>query len=56
VSQDVIIREDDCGSERGLIKQIGTRLEDGRLVAAEHVETSAYARSSATAIEHPADR
>jgi DNA-directed RNA polymerase subunit beta' len=53
VSQDVIIREDDCGSERGLIKQIGTRLEDGRLVAAEHVETSAYARSSATAIEHP---
>ena len=53
VSQDVIIREDDCGSERGLVKQIGTRLEDGRLVAAEHVETSAYARSSATAVEHP---
>jgi DNA-directed RNA polymerase subunit beta' len=53
VSQDVIIREDDCGSERGLPKQIGMRLADGRLVADEHVETSAYARSAATAIEHP---
>jgi DNA-directed RNA polymerase subunit beta' len=43
VSQDVIIREDDCGTERGLPK----RIDD------EHVETSAYARSSATEILHP---
>jgi DNA-directed RNA polymerase subunit beta' len=53
VSQDVIIREDDCGTERGLPKVIGTRLEDGRLVPADNVETSAYSRSSATAITHP---
>ncbi len=29
VSQDVIIREDDCGTERGLPKRIGERREDG---------------------------
>jgi DNA-directed RNA polymerase subunit beta' len=29
VSQDVIIREDDCGTERGLPKRIGDRREDG---------------------------
>ena len=43
VSQDVIIREDDCGTERGLPK----RIDD------EHVETSAYARASAVEITHP---
>ena len=53
VSQDVIIREEDCGTERGLPKQIATRLEDGRLVIAENVETSAYARNAATEITHP---
>ena len=53
VSQDVIIREDDCGTERGLIKRIGQRLEDGRVVHADNVETAAYARSAATEIVHP---
>ncbi len=53
VSQDVIIREDDCGTERGLPKKIGQRLDDGRLVAADNVDTSAYARSAATAVVHP---
>jgi DNA-directed RNA polymerase subunit beta' len=53
VSQDVIIREDDCGSERGLIKTIAVRLDDGRLIAAENVETSVYARTAATDVEHP---
>jgi DNA-directed RNA polymerase subunit beta' len=53
VSQDVIIREDDCGTERGLPKHIGTRLEDGRMVPAENVETSAYSRSAATEVTHP---
>ena len=46
VSQDVIIREDDCGTERGLNKVIGVRLDDGRVVKDEFVETSAYARKS----------
>ncbi|CAN5830379.1 DNA-directed RNA polymerase subunit beta' [soil metagenome] len=53
VSQDVIIREDDCGTERGLPKQIGTRLDDGRLVLADNAETSAYARAAATQVTHP---
>ncbi len=53
VSQDVIIREDDCGTERGLIKKIGQRLDDGPVVNAEHVETAAYARAAATEITHP---
>ena len=53
VSQDVIIREDDCGTERGLIKRIGQRLEDGRVVNADNVETAAYARAAATEIVHP---
>ncbi len=34
VSQDVIIREDDCGTERGLPKRIGERREDGTVVKA----------------------
>jgi DNA-directed RNA polymerase subunit beta' len=53
VSQDVIIREDDCGTERGLPKKIGERLDDGRVVKAENAETAAYARSSAVEVTHP---
>ncbi|MBB3042948.1 DNA-directed RNA polymerase subunit beta' [Nocardioides sp. LMS-CY] len=53
VSQDVIIREDDCGTERGLPKRIGERREDGSVVKAENAETAAYARSAATEITHP---
>ncbi|WP_456698030.1 DNA-directed RNA polymerase subunit beta' [Aeromicrobium sp. P5_D10] len=48
VSQDVIIREEDCGTERGLKQVIATKLDDGRLVAAENVETAAYSRTAAT--------
>ncbi|MEU0089488.1 DNA-directed RNA polymerase subunit beta' [Kribbella sp. NPDC006257] len=48
VSQDVIIREEDCGTERGLPKQIGQTGADGKTVHAENVETSAYARTLAT--------
>lgn len=53
VSQDVIIREDDCGTERGLPKTIGERLEDGTVVKHENAETAAYARTSAVDIAHP---
>ncbi|HET7531634.1 MAG TPA: DNA-directed RNA polymerase subunit beta', partial [Nocardioidaceae bacterium] len=53
VSQDVIIREDDCGTERGLPKRIGERLDDGRVVKAENAETAAYARSAAVDVLHP---
>ncbi|MEU9589955.1 DNA-directed RNA polymerase subunit beta' [Streptomyces sp. NPDC048219] len=44
VSQDVIIREEDCGTERGLKLRIAERGEDGVLRKAEDVETSVYAR------------
>ncbi|WP_435746631.1 DNA-directed RNA polymerase subunit beta' [Nocardioides sp. SYSU DS0663] len=53
VSQDVIIREDDCGTERGLPKRIGERREDGVVVKAENAETAAYARSAAVEVTHP---
>ncbi len=53
VSQDVIIREDDCGTERGLPKRIGERLDDGTVVKHENAETAAYARSAATEVTHP---
>ncbi|HET9500413.1 MAG TPA: DNA-directed RNA polymerase subunit beta' [Marmoricola sp.] len=56
VSQDVIIREDDCGTERGMAKVIGVRQGgsvDGPVVKDPNVETSAYARTSAVDIVHP---
>ena len=53
VSQDVIIREDDCGTERGLPKTIGERREDGTVVKHDNAETAAYARSAAVEITHP---
>jgi DNA-directed RNA polymerase subunit beta' len=53
VSQDVIIREDDCGTERGMNKVIGVRGDDGVVRRDENVETSAYARTAAVDIAHP---
>ncbi len=53
VSQDVIIREDDCGTERGLPKRIGVKVEDGSVRKDDNAETAAYARTSAVEITHP---
>jgi DNA-directed RNA polymerase subunit beta' len=47
VSQDVIIREEDCGTKRGVKMSIGTRNAEGVLVKDTHVETSVYARTLA---------
>ncbi|MDT4931069.1 MAG: DNA-directed polymerase subunit beta, partial [Pseudonocardiales bacterium] len=44
VSQDVIIREEDCGTDRGLPMTIATKAADGTLIKDPHVETSVYAR------------
>lgn len=44
VSQDVIIREEDCGTERGLKLKIAERGADGTLRKTDDVETSVYAR------------
>ena len=43
VSQDVIIREEDCGTERGLTKPIAT-VVDGKVEMMDNVETAVYAR------------
>src|SRR5699024_3763623 len=42
-----IIREEDCGTERGLNKPIATD-ENGTLVIHDKVETAVYARTLAT--------
>ncbi len=47
VSQDVIIREEDCGTERGLTLPIALRLESGTLVPHDDVENAVYARTLA---------
>ncbi|NJQ14473.1 DNA-directed RNA polymerase subunit beta' [Streptomyces bohaiensis] len=44
VSQDVIIREDDCGTDRGLKLAIAVRDSEGVLRKTENVESSVYAR------------
>ena len=51
VSQDVIIREEDCGTERGVLMTIGDRNAEGTLVKGAHVETSVYARTLAADVE-----
>ncbi|MEW1979418.1 DNA-directed RNA polymerase subunit beta' [Citricoccus sp. NPDC079358] len=47
VSQDVIVREEDCGTERGLTEIIGVPNADGELVRHETVENSSFARTLA---------
>ena len=44
VSQDVIIREEDCGTDRGVLLTIAAAAADGTLVRDAHAETSVYAR------------
>jgi DNA-directed RNA polymerase subunit beta' len=51
VSQDVIIREDDCGTERGVKLRIANEAADGTLIKEAHVETSVYARVLAEDVE-----
>ncbi|WP_062383839.1 DNA-directed RNA polymerase subunit beta' [Demequina iriomotensis] len=48
VSQDVIVREEDCGTERGLTMPIVEVLADGSKVKHDRVETSVFARTLAT--------
>ncbi|GAB3758566.1 DNA-directed RNA polymerase subunit beta' [Yimella radicis] len=51
VSQDVIIRESDCGTDRGLVMPIAQRNASGELVEHDHVESSVYARNLAVDVE-----
>lgn len=48
VSQDVIVRETDCQTERGINVTLAEKQEDGTLVRDQHIETSTYARTLAT--------
>jgi DNA-directed RNA polymerase subunit beta' len=47
VSQDVIVRETDCGTERGILVPLAEKSADGSIIRDAHVETSAYARTLA---------
>jgi DNA-directed RNA polymerase subunit beta' len=47
VSQDVIIREEDCGTERAIPMTVAQAGTDGVLEAHEHVETSVFGRTVA---------
>ncbi|MCT2587253.1 DNA-directed RNA polymerase subunit beta' [Actinophytocola gossypii] len=47
VSQDVIVREIDCGTTRGINMTIGEATPDGTVLRDQHVETSVYARTIA---------
>ena len=51
VSQDVIVREEDCGTERGLTLTVGVAGPDGTLRRHDKVETSVYTRTLATTVE-----
>jgi DNA-directed RNA polymerase subunit beta' len=48
VSQDVIVRETDCETERGINVTLAELQGDKSLVRDQHIETSAYARTLAT--------
>ena len=51
VSQDVIIREEDCGTRRGLTLPIAQVMPDGSVELADNVENSVYARTLATEVK-----
>jgi DNA-directed RNA polymerase subunit beta' len=51
VSQDVIVREEDCGTERGLVMTVGVPGANGALRRHDKVETSVYSRTLATDVE-----
>ena len=47
VAQDVIIREEDCGTDRGLTLKMAATNSAGELVRDDHVETSLFGRALA---------
>ena len=55
VSQDVIVREEDCGTDRGLVLPIATQAGDGSWHKVESVENSIYSRALAEAVDGQPD-
>ncbi|HEX7996028.1 MAG TPA: DNA-directed RNA polymerase subunit beta', partial [Streptosporangiaceae bacterium] len=53
VSQDVIIREEDCGTERAITMQVAERDAAGNLVVHEHAETGVFGRTLADDMSDP---
>ncbi|WP_203836411.1 DNA-directed RNA polymerase subunit beta' [Winogradskya humida] len=51
VSQDVIIREEDCGTDRAIPMQVADREPDGTLLVHVHAETGVHARTLADDID-----
>src|SRR6202041_3564946 len=48
VAQDVIVREEDCGTDRRFVVELAERQPDGTLIRDPFIETSAYARTLGT--------
>ena len=55
VAQDVIVREEDCGTSKGLNIQIAERDEDGKLVLVKAADGGPYSRLLASDVVDPAD-
>ena len=55
VSQEVIVREEDCGTKRGLTMKVAERDEDGNLVLVKAADGGPYSRLLAADVIDPAD-
>ncbi|PLS32057.1 RNA polymerase beta' subunit [Bifidobacterium margollesii] len=55
VSQDVIVREEDCGTKQGLVMKVGERDADGNLVLVKAADGGPYSRLLAADVIDPAD-
>src|SRR6185295_11396351 len=53
VSQDVIVREVDCGTERAITMPVTEQTGDGRLIPHRYIRTSVYARTAAEDVVGP---
>jgi DNA-directed RNA polymerase subunit beta' len=51
VAQDVIIREEDCGTTKGIVFPIAVNNADGELVASDNVENEVFARNLAADVK-----
>ncbi len=56
VSQDVIIREEDCSTERAITMQVAEKDAAGELVVHEHAETGVFGRTVADDMSDPSGR
>ncbi len=56
VSQDVIIREEDCGTERAITMQVAEKDLTDALVVHEHAETGVFGRTVADDMSDPSGR